>query len=95
MTPEDILQALYDETLVGNAARVLELTEEGLANAMEPQTLLFDALIPSLEEVGRAVRARRLLRARDAHRRARHGRRDGTPAAAARRDRRARRSASS
>ena len=52
MTPEEILQGLYDETLVGNGPRVLELTEEGLANDMEPQTLLFDALIPSLEEVG-------------------------------------------
>ena len=51
-TPEEILQGLYDETLVGNAPRVLELTEEGLALEMEPQTLLFDALIPSLEEVG-------------------------------------------
>jgi methylmalonyl-CoA mutase cobalamin-binding domain/chain len=52
MTPEEILQGLYDETLVGNAPRVLELTHEGLGLAMEPQTLLFDALIPSLEEVG-------------------------------------------
>ena len=52
MTPEEILQALYDETLVGNGPRVLELTEEGLGLDMEPQTLLFDALIPSLEEVG-------------------------------------------
>src|SRR6186997_253978 len=51
-TPDEVLQGLYDETLVGNAPRVLELTEEGLTNAMEPQTLLFDALIPSLEEVG-------------------------------------------
>src|SRR5205809_3335251 len=51
-SPEEILQGLYDETLVGNAPRVLELTEEGLALDMEPQTLLFDALIPSLEEVG-------------------------------------------
>jgi methylmalonyl-CoA mutase cobalamin-binding domain/chain len=49
---EEILQGLYDETLVGNAPRVLELTEEGLSIDMEPQTLLFDALIPSLEEVG-------------------------------------------
>ena len=31
---------------------MLELTEDGLALDMEPQTLLFDALIPSLEEVG-------------------------------------------
>ena len=30
MTPEEILQGLYDETLVGNAPRVLELTDEGL-----------------------------------------------------------------
>jgi methylmalonyl-CoA mutase cobalamin-binding domain/chain len=51
-SPEEILQGLYDETLVGNAPRVLELTEEGLSIEMEPQTLLFDALIPSLEEVG-------------------------------------------
>ena len=52
MTPEEILQGLYDETLVGNAPRVLELTHEALSMDMEPQSLLFDALIPSLEEVG-------------------------------------------
>jgi len=52
LTPEEILQGLYDETLVGNAPRVLELTHEGLELQMEPQSLLFDALIPSLEEVG-------------------------------------------
>jgi len=52
MTPEEILQGLYDETLVGNAPRVLELTHEALGMSMEPQSLLFDALIPSLEEVG-------------------------------------------
>jgi 5-methyltetrahydrofolate--homocysteine methyltransferase len=52
LTPEEVLQGLYDETLVGNAPRVLELTHEGLARQMEPQSLLFDALIPSLEEVG-------------------------------------------
>ena len=51
-TPEEILQGLYDETLVGNAPRVLELTDEALGIGMEPQSLLFDALIPSLEEVG-------------------------------------------
>ncbi|MXG91457.1 corrinoid protein [Nocardioides flavescens] len=50
--PNEILKGLYDETLVGNAPRVLELTEEGLAAGMEPQSLLFEALIPSLEEVG-------------------------------------------
>jgi methylmalonyl-CoA mutase cobalamin-binding domain/chain len=52
MTPDEILQALYDETLVGNAPAVLDLTRQGLSQEMTPETLLFDALIPSLEEVG-------------------------------------------
>ena len=52
MTHEEILQGLYDETLVGNAPRVKELTNAGLEDGMEPETLLYDALIPSLEEVG-------------------------------------------
>jgi 5-methyltetrahydrofolate--homocysteine methyltransferase len=43
---------MYDETLVGNAPRVLELTNEALGMDMEPQSLLFDSLIPALEEVG-------------------------------------------
>jgi 5-methyltetrahydrofolate--homocysteine methyltransferase len=52
MTPDEILQGLYDETLVGNAPAVLDLTNEALALDMAPGTLLFDALIPALEEVG-------------------------------------------
>jgi methylmalonyl-CoA mutase cobalamin-binding domain/chain len=52
MTPDEILQGLYDQTLVGNAPAVLDLTNTGLAAGMAPETLLFDALIPSLEEVG-------------------------------------------
>jgi methylmalonyl-CoA mutase cobalamin-binding domain/chain len=52
MTDEEILRALYDETLVGNGPRVLELTEQGLDAGMAPETMLFEALIPSLEEVG-------------------------------------------
>ncbi|MGH8867647.1 MAG: corrinoid protein [Actinomycetes bacterium] len=52
MTPEEILRGLYDETLVGNAPQVLELTNQGLAGGMTPESMLFDALIPSLEEVG-------------------------------------------
>jgi 5-methyltetrahydrofolate--homocysteine methyltransferase len=52
MTNEEILQGLFDDTLVGNAPSVKALTEEGLAAGMDPETLLYDALIPSLEEVG-------------------------------------------
>jgi 5-methyltetrahydrofolate--homocysteine methyltransferase len=52
MSPEEILQGLYDQTLVGNGPAVLDLTHQALELGMEPQSLLFDALIPSLEEVG-------------------------------------------
>jgi methylmalonyl-CoA mutase cobalamin-binding domain/chain len=52
LSPEEILQRLYDETLAGNAPEVLDLTHQALGLEMEPQSLLFDALIPSLEEVG-------------------------------------------
>jgi methylmalonyl-CoA mutase cobalamin-binding domain/chain len=52
MTPEEILKGLYDETLVGNGPKVLELTHAGLGTGLSPERLLFDALIPSLEEVG-------------------------------------------
>ena len=52
MTHDEILQGLYDQTLVGNAPAVLELTNEGLADGMAPESMLFEALIPSLEEVG-------------------------------------------
>ncbi len=52
MTNEEILQGLFDDTLVGNAPSVKALTEEGLAQGMDPETLLYEALIPSLEEVG-------------------------------------------
>jgi len=48
----EILRGLYDETLVGNKPRVLELTNEGLASGLTPESMLFDALIPSLEEDG-------------------------------------------
>jgi methylmalonyl-CoA mutase cobalamin-binding domain/chain len=52
MNEEEILRGLYDQTLVGNAPAVLALTQAGLAGGMTPDRLLFDALIPSLEEVG-------------------------------------------
>ena len=48
----DLLKELYDEALVGNRPRVLELTQQGLQTGITPDALLFEALIPSLEEVG-------------------------------------------
>ena len=50
---EEIKQGLYEHTLVGHAKEVKALTEEGLALGMGPLDILFNALIPSLQEVGR------------------------------------------
>ncbi|MBV9194678.1 MAG: corrinoid protein [Solirubrobacterales bacterium] len=52
MTHEETLQLLYDETLVGNAPVVADAVNQGLASGLEPERMLYDALIPSLEEVG-------------------------------------------
>jgi methylmalonyl-CoA mutase cobalamin-binding domain/chain len=52
MTNEEILQMLYDETLVGNAPAVSDGVNDGLEQGLEPERMLYDALIPSLEEVG-------------------------------------------
>ncbi len=52
MTPDELLTGLYDRTLVGDKPTVLELTEEGLREGLAPEQMLFDALIPALEEVG-------------------------------------------
>ena len=52
MTEEEILKGLYDNTLIGNAPEVKDLTNQGLELNLEPEKMLYDALIPSLEEVG-------------------------------------------
>ena len=52
MTHEEILQGLYDNTLIGNAPEVRDLVNTGLEENLEPEKMLYDALIPSLEEVG-------------------------------------------
>ena len=50
---EEIRASLFDDTLNGRAPEVKAATVEGLALAMDPMDILFKALIPSLEEVGR------------------------------------------
>jgi 5-methyltetrahydrofolate--homocysteine methyltransferase len=50
---EEIRQELFDHTLNGHAPEVKALTEEALKLGMDPMDILFKALIPSLEEVGR------------------------------------------
>ena len=52
MNKDELLQQLYDFTLVGNRPEVLRLTGSGLEGGLGPETLLYEALIPALEEVG-------------------------------------------
>jgi methylmalonyl-CoA mutase cobalamin-binding domain/chain len=52
VTQDELLKQLYDFTLVGNAPEVLTLTNLGIEMGLGPEMLLYDALIPSLEEVG-------------------------------------------
>jgi methylmalonyl-CoA mutase cobalamin-binding domain/chain len=51
-TGDELLTDLYDKTLTGNRPAVLELTRTGLSQGLGPETLLYEALIPALEEVG-------------------------------------------
>ena len=50
---EEILDELYDGTIDGERDDVVALTKEGLELEMDALVILFDALIPALEEVGR------------------------------------------
>src|SRR6201986_4821918 len=52
MTNDELLSELYDKTLIGNRPAVLDLTNQGLGQGLGPETLLYEALIPALEEVG-------------------------------------------
>jgi methylmalonyl-CoA mutase cobalamin-binding domain/chain len=52
MTKDELLGELYDKTLIGNGPDVLDLTRQGLEQSLGPETLLYEALIPALEEVG-------------------------------------------
>ena len=50
---EELLDRLYASVLSGDVDQAVSVTQEGLRNDVEPTTLLFDAMIPALEEVGR------------------------------------------
>ena len=52
MNPDELLRQLYDYTMTGNGPEVLSLTRQGLELGLGPETLLYESLIPSLEEVG-------------------------------------------
>lgn len=50
---EDLLDEMYENVLDGETAPAVALTKEGLQLGMDPLVLLFEAMIPALEEVGR------------------------------------------
>jgi 5-methyltetrahydrofolate--homocysteine methyltransferase len=47
------LKPLYNAVLEGDAATARTLTEEALAEGVDPQSLLSDYMIPAMDEVGR------------------------------------------
>jgi len=53
MTREEILQGLFDNTVLGKAPEVKNLTQTGLDAQVDPVDLLYQALLPALQEVGR------------------------------------------
>ncbi len=53
MTEEEILKGLYDNTIEGKVQEVVGLTRQGLEMQMNPVDMLYKALLPALQEVGR------------------------------------------
>lgn len=53
MTNDEILTGLYDNTIVGKVPDVVSLTKQGLELQMDPVDMLYKALLPALQEVGR------------------------------------------
>ncbi len=53
MTKDTILTGLYDNTVLGKVPEVRSLTEQGLAMNLDPVEMLYNALLPALQEVGR------------------------------------------
>lgn len=52
-TDTEIYAGLFDNTVLGKVAEVKALTQAGLDQSMDPVRLLYDALLPALQEVGR------------------------------------------
>ncbi len=50
---DELLDALYNHIIDGEREPVIKATKEALELGIEPHSILFDALIPGLEEVGR------------------------------------------
>lgn len=53
MTHDEILKGLYDNTILGKAPIVKDLTQQGLDAGLDPVDMLYKGLLPALQEVGR------------------------------------------
>ena len=53
MNKDELLDELYNHILEGNKLPVIDLTNKGLDLGLTPSELLWDSMIPGLEEVGR------------------------------------------
>jgi 5-methyltetrahydrofolate--homocysteine methyltransferase len=58
---EEIINELFDNTFYGRAPAVAELTKAGLELGLTPEEILWQALIPALEEVGRGFETGELV----------------------------------
>ncbi|MEK9161657.1 MAG: corrinoid protein [Chloroflexota bacterium] len=53
MTNEELITLLHDQTIIGKINDVKTLTQQGLESGIDPSDLLYKALLPGLQEVGR------------------------------------------
>jgi 5-methyltetrahydrofolate--homocysteine methyltransferase len=53
MSHDEILKGLFDNTVLGKVAEVTSLTQQGLSEKLDPTDMLYQALLPALQEVGR------------------------------------------
>jgi 5-methyltetrahydrofolate--homocysteine methyltransferase len=53
MTNEELITLLRDQTIIGKINEVKTLTQQGLEAGIDPSDLLYKALLPGLQEVGR------------------------------------------
>ena len=53
MTHDEILNGLYENTILGKVSEVVSLTQQGLTAQVDPVAMLYKALLPALQEVGR------------------------------------------
>ncbi len=60
---EEILDGIYNGVIDGDESLVSDLTRQALEEGLAADKVLYEALIPALEEVGALFRARGLFRA--------------------------------